>query len=62
MDKVEFLLKFQDGKISNGQACAMLGNPKMAPSESAVVTTGTLKQPIKIRFHSKYCLSELIQA
>ena len=55
MDKVEFLLKcIQDGKIGSGQACAMLGNTKMAaPSESAAVTTGALKQPIESKL-SKY--------
>ena len=54
MDKVEFLLKcIQDGIISSGQACAMLGNTKMAPSESAAVTTGALKQPIESTL-SKY--------
>ena len=61
MDKVEFLFKcIQDGKISGGQACAMLGNSKSntvdgkswsVPATNApgpaIVTTGALKQPIE---------------
>ena len=48
MDKVEFLLKcVQDGKMSSGQACALLGNSEMPISEPAAVTTGALKQPIQ---------------